>query len=266
MIRSIIHLEIQTGYSRQEIYDLIDELPDYYYHFAQSKGMEKGVEKFRHYNPSRKRLRDLHNRINDRIFSGILLPAHVQGCVRGRGNITNAKYHQGKRYKFHTDLRSYFDFVSNKMVYEALRRLGYSQKVSHLLTRLTTFQGHIPQGPPTSPFLANIAALPMDNEILSLVKDRDITYTRYVDDLCFSSQVDFQAFVPEILAIVKKHGFLFGHKKTYYKKGPLEITGAKVSNNLISPTAWQIMKYTDPNTLPHTRRGLDAYFKGLANS
>jgi RNA-directed DNA polymerase len=266
MIQSIPHLESITEYTQEEMAAILAELPDYYYHFAQSKGIDKGIKKFRHYNPSRGRLRDLQNRIHSRLFSSIPLPQHVQGCVTGRGNITNAKAHQGKVYKFHTDLRSYFDFVSNKKVYDSLRRFGFSQKVSHLLTRLTTFRGHLPQGPPTSPFLANIAALPMDEAILALVTPYGITYTRYVDDLCFSSQQDFQSLVPAILAIVQEYGFLYGHKKTHYKKGPLEITGATVGNNKLTPTARQWEKYYSPETEAPTRTGLDAYFKGLANA
>jgi RNA-directed DNA polymerase len=263
MIQSISHLEGLIGYTKEEIASLLADLPDHYYHFSQSKGMVKGVEKFRHYNPSRGPLRDLHNRIHSRLFSSIPLPAHVQGCVTGRGNITNARAHQGKTYKFHTDLRSYFDYVSNEKVYDALRRAGFSQKVSHLLTRLTTFKGHLPQGPPTSPFLANIVALPLDQAIIDLVTPLGITYTRYVDDLCLSSPHDFQSLVPEILAIVVKHGFLYGHKKTYYKKGPLEITGARVGNNKLTPTAGQWEKYYAPETEAPTRIGLRAYFKGL---
>src|SRR5580704_13218189 len=146
MIQSIPHLESITGYTHEEMATILAELPDFYYHFAQSKGLSNGVKKFRHFNPSRGRLRDLQNRVHSRLFSFIPLPHHVQGCVIGRGNITNAKAHQGKAYKFHTDLRSYFDFVSNKKVYDALRLFGFSQKVSYLLTRLSTFHGHLPQG------------------------------------------------------------------------------------------------------------------------
>jgi RNA-directed DNA polymerase len=187
MIQSISHLEGVTGYTQEEMTAILTDLPDYYYHFAQSKGIEKGRNKLRHFNPSRGRLRDLQNRMHSPIFSGISLPPHVQGCVTGRGNITNARAHQGKRYKFHTDLRSYFDFVSNRKIYDVLRRFDFSPTVSRLLTKLTTFKGHLPQGPPTNPFLANIAALPMDEAILALVTSYGITYTWYVDDLCFSA-------------------------------------------------------------------------------
>lgn len=263
MIQSIAHLVGVTGYTQEEMSAILAYIPNYYYHFAQLKGTEKGSKQFRHYNPSKGRLRDLQNRIHTRIFSPIPLPSHVQGCVTGRGNITNARAHQGKIYKFHTDLRSYFDFVSNKKVYDALRRSEFSPTISRLLTQLTTFKGHLPQGPPTSPFLANLAALPMDEAILALTMPHGITYTRYVDDLCFSSQQDFRSLVPAILTIVQHHGFLYGHKKTFYKKGPLEITGATVGNNRLTPTVNQWEKYFAPETEEPTRKGLQAYFTGL---
>jgi RNA-directed DNA polymerase len=263
MISSLSHFEAITGYSQEEITSILANKKKYYYHFSQSKGLEKGIEKFRHYYPSKGRLRDLQNRIHSRIFAPIELPPHVQGCVSGRGNITNAKLHQGKLFKFHTDLKSYFDFVTNEKVYDALRKLGFSQKVSYLLTEVTTYKGHLPQGPPTSPFLANIVALDIDNEILTLCKQNHITYSRYVDDLCFSSQTDFKPLLSDIINVVNRNGFLIGFKKTVYKKGRLEITGADIRNNKLSPTKNQLRKFRDPATPDHTKKGLVAYFKGL---
>src|SRR5688500_945190 len=128
MIRSLSHLEGVLGYTQTEMYEILKDKENQHYHFTQSKGIIKGVEKFRHFFPSKRNLKDLQNRIHSRIFRLIPLPSHVQGCVRGRGNITNARLHQGNLYKFHTDLKSYFDFVSNKKVYNSLHALGFSQK------------------------------------------------------------------------------------------------------------------------------------------
>lgn len=262
-IESLSHLEGVLGYKIPEIYDILGRGDKNHYHFKVEKGVVKGEMVYRQFSPSKRCLRDLHNRMQTRIFKKIALPPHVQGCVKDRGNITNAKLHQGNLYKFHTDLKSYFDFVSNKKVYDALRRLGFSQKVSHLLTRLTTYKGHLPQGPPTSPFLANIAGLEMDEAILALCKEHGITYSRYVDDLCFSSQNDFKAVVPMIIEIIEAHVFFIGYKKTKYKIGRLEITGADVGQNLLRPTKKQLAKYSDPQTQDYTRKGLDIYFAGL---
>ncbi|WP_126247816.1 reverse transcriptase family protein [Chitinophaga rhizosphaerae] len=263
MILSYPHLTAILKYSIVEIEQMISEKEDLHYHFQRKKGIVKGEKVFRHFHPSRQRLRDLHNRIYDKIFSKIELPDHLHGCTKGRGNITNTRPHQGKLYKFHTDLKSYFDFVTNKMVYSNLRRLGFSQKVARLLTAATTFRGHLAQGPPTSPFLANIAGFDMDNELLELCKAHRITYTRYVDDLGFSSQEDFQALVPRIIEIINKYGFYIGYKKTKYKAGRLVVTGADIGQNGLRPTQKLLDKYLDPTTPEPTRRGLGYYFKGF---
>ncbi|RFS26807.1 RNA-directed DNA polymerase [Chitinophaga silvatica] len=264
MIQSLLHLQAVLGYSIEEMEHLISEKDKYYYHFSQTKGFEKGVEQFRHFFPSKKNLRDLHNRIHTRIFRKIPLPPHVHGSVVGRGNVTNTKAHQGKLYKLHTDLKSYFDFVSNKKVYDALRGLGFSQKVCHLLTELTTLNGHLPQGPPTSPFLANIVGLQMDNDLLNFCNDHQITYTRYVDDLGFSCQVDFKDLIPKIVDIINQNGFLISYKKTVYKKGRIEITGISIGQNNLLPTKKHLAKYSDPLTPAHTRKGLGIYFAGFS--
>ena len=263
MIRSLSHLEGVLGYTRSEMYEILKDKENQHYHFTQSKGIIKGVEKFRHFFPSKRNLKDLQNRIHSRIFRLIPLPSHVQGCVRGRGNITNARLHQGNLYKFHTDLKSYFDFVSNKKVYNSLRALGFSQKVSHLLTQLTTFRGHLAQGPPTSPFLANVAALDMDQKLISICQEYNILYSRFVDDLCFSSQTDFKLYLPIFIKIITQEGFCIGYKKTKYKLGRLEITGGDIGQNLLRPTKKQLVKYNDPTTPDYSRKGLEIYFAGL---
>lgn len=263
MIKSYPHLEAVIGYTVKEMEEVLAQGEKNHYHFQQLKSEVNGVKKYRHFYPSKRNLRDLQNRIQSRIFSTIKLPEHIQGCVKGKGNITNAKAHQGKKYKFHTDLKSYFDFVSNEKVYKALRRYGFSQKVSHLLTRITTYKGHLAQGPPTSPFLANIAGLDMDDVILVLCAGNEIIYTRYVDDLCFSSQKDFKSLVPEIIKIIEQHKFLIGYKKTKYKIGRLELTGADIGQNVLRPTKKQLKKYNSPDTPDHTRKGLEIYWSGM---
>lgn len=263
MIQSIADFADLVEWPVAVINKILAQKGKYYYHKAEFKGIEGGVEKFRHFYPSIRELKELQSRIQLRLFAKILLPGHIQGCVKGRGNITNARAHLGNPYKFHTDLKSYFDFVSNRKVFEALMRLGFPADLSRLITNLTTHKGHLPQGAPTSPFLANIVGLQMDEDVLVLCKENNIIYTRYVDDLCLSSLSDFQLQSLEVIRIIQQNGFDIGHKKTTYKKGRLEITGANVCNQSLRPTRRQFKKYRDPVTPEHTKRGMEAYFKGL---
>src|SRR5690606_31291063 len=90
----------------------------------------------------------------------------------------------------------------------------------------------LPQGTPTSTHIANIVFLKIDNLLIEFCDKNNITYTRFVDDLTFSSQQDFQHLIPQILEIVTISGFRLSRRKTKYE-GNQKITGIKVFNHKI---------------------------------
>src|ERR1019366_2128249 len=51
--------------------------------------------------------------------------------------------------------------------------------------------GHLPQGAPTSPMLANLAVASFDKEVAAIAADASLVYTRYADDLFLSTRGDF---------------------------------------------------------------------------
>lgn len=97
--------------------------------------------------------------------------------------------------------------------------------ISHWLTNLTTWKYELPQGTPTSTHIANLVFLDTDL-LIDLCNKHNITYTRYVDDLTFSSQQDFQHLLTDILKIVTENNFKLSYRKTQYK-GKQTITGSK---------------------------------------
>jgi RNA-directed DNA polymerase len=159
-------------------------------------------------------------------------PDCVHGCIKGRSNITNAKKHQGKKYKFTTDLLNYYDTLNAEKVYYCFIRMGYSQIVSTWLTLLTTKNNAIPQGASTSNLLQNLIFRATDNFLQALCKDLGITYTRYVDDLTFSSPKCFKEHIPEIIFRILTSGCKINNRKTKYGANAV-ITGIKVLNNYI---------------------------------
>lgn len=198
----------------------------------QAKTYADGTVKQRIIEPSEGVVKELQRRINQYIFSEYKFPSHVQGSVKGRSNITNGKIHQGKKYKFCTDFKDFFPSISNKMVFEAFRLMGYTPTISRLLTQLTTYRFKVPQGAPTSSYVANLVALPLDEKLMALCVLNDITYTRYVDDLTFSSSKDFRHLIDQIAALIKEAGFKISYRKTKYS-GRQTITGIEVFNNFI---------------------------------
>ena len=70
---------------------------------------------------------------------------------RGRGVITNAKQHVGNAYVTLMDVADCFPSTKSRAVLESFESVGVRSSVAGTLTRLTTYRGLLPQGPPTSP-------------------------------------------------------------------------------------------------------------------
>lgn len=254
MIRSTRHFYATIGYSKQDIAVVLSDLNKGYYEFAE----EKSNGRLRIYEPSQCSLKDIHNRLVSRVFSNVQFPFYITGSVKKRSSTINGKFHSGKKYHFKTDLSNYFGFVNNRMVYAALMKLGLSADVASLITKLTTHKGHLPQGAPTSPFLANIVGYGIDKCILELCKSQGITYTRYVDDIVLSSDSDFKNLVPDILRVITEKGFLYSQKKTKYKLGTIEVTGVDAGCNGLQPKERTLEKLNNVIE-PSSKKGLEAF-------
>src|SRR5690606_32967363 len=98
--------------------------------------------------------------------------------------------------------------------------------------KLTTWKYELPQGTPTSSHLANLVFLETDFRLIELCNQNNIVYTRYVDDLTFSSSICFKHLLNDILYIVISGGFKISYRKTKYE-GFQNITGIDVFNNYI---------------------------------
>lgn len=196
------------------------------------KKFKDGTIKKRIIRPSLKELNVIQKNIKNKILSSIPLPNCVHGGVKGRSNITNAKPHQGNKFQFTTDLQDFYPNISSKKVYETFVKLNFSPHFSHWLTKLTTWKFELPQGTPTSTHIANLVFLETDLQLIELCQIYGITYTRYVDDLTFSSQKDFQQELNGILKILTKNGFKLNYRKTKYR-GNQTVTGINVFLNKI---------------------------------
>jgi RNA-directed DNA polymerase len=190
-------------------------------------------------NPPKTELKTIQKRINAYLVEHIQMPNYAFGGIKGKDNILNARYHKGQKYVFQTDLKDFFPFVTNKMVYEMFVVNGFSPDVASLLTKLTTFKGHLPQGAPTSTTIANLVFGPCGQEIMAIAEREGLRFTTFVDDVTISSQQDFKAVVPEILETIQPktpRGFKISHGKTSYKSGITDITGVKMLNNTMTIT------------------------------
>ena len=162
-----------------------------------------------------------------------------------------ATQHLGCRWLIKIDLRHFFESLSEMQVYRVFAEAGYNNLVSFELARLCTKVlsatakkyskanwksgrpswvdgnsyprysfyidkykriGHLPQGAPTSPRLSNLIVRKLDIEIAKVVDSYGLTYTRYADDMTFStgsnsfSKKQGCDFINKIYSLLPKHG------------------------------------------------------------
>lgn len=242
MIKSKKHLSALLKVPYPELVKITNNINRYYYKKEEVKKKKDGSPKLdkngnpriRTMYPSKGKLKDIQVAIKNAVLSRITLSKAAYGGVKGKDSVRNAKVHKGKKYKFVTDLKDFYPTVRPKMVYDALIRHGFSADIASMLTKLTTYKNQVPQGAPTSTHITNIALCDLDDHMLGLCSRGDISYTRYVDDMTFSSQKCFKELLPEITKSIENYGLKISDRKTTYVAGSTMITGTRVRNNCLS--------------------------------
>lgn len=239
MIRSKKHLSSILNNSWDHLCELTNKIDKYYYKkeeikkdkLGNPKLDKKGKLRIRVIYPSKGELKAIQDKINKRIFRYVEMSASAYGGIKGKDNVYNSRKHLGKKYKFVTDLKDCFPSINSGLVYLSLIKNGFSPDVASMITKLTTYKNQVPQGARTSSYVCNIVMQSLDKRLLELCIANNITYTRYIDDLTFSSQTDFKYLTSQILEIIKSESFKLSHDKTGYVIGSTMITGNRVSNN-----------------------------------
>lgn len=156
------------------------------------------------YQPSIK-LKKIQKWILSEILSTIPISPGAHAFVKERSIYTNAEQHFRLNQKFWlyaTDIKDFFDSISQKKVKKIFLNLGYSDEVSLLLSNFCCINNFVVQGFSTSPSISNIIFKELDNIFISAARRYDITYTRYADDLFFSGLIDNQSNLSKIKNIV----------------------------------------------------------------
>jgi hypothetical protein len=163
-------------------------------------------------NPSEE-LKAVQSLINDRLLKTVQLPTYICGGVKGKSVLDNVRMHQNARVLMIIDIKGFFPSITNLHVFSVWRdSLGCSPLISGLLTQLTTFERHLPQGAPTSTLLANLVLHSCDGPIRAECERLGIAYSSWVDDLPFSSDNPRQI-IRVVARVLAKAGFKISRKK-----------------------------------------------------
>jgi retron-type reverse transcriptase len=192
------------------------------------------------------------------IFNNVLrrLPVHdtAHGFVPGRSILSNARPHAGRAVLVNLDLADFFPSVHFARIRSVFQRLGYSGAVATLMALLCTecprrevrYDGKtyfvatgprgLPQGACTSPALANQAARRLDRRLAGLAGKLNLNYTRYADDLTFSSAEPMPERIGYLMArvrhIAQDEGFTVNEQKSrVLRKNTAQIVTGLVVND-----------------------------------
>jgi RNA-directed DNA polymerase len=237
MVKSLPNLYSCIGLPKQAV-ELITSENASFYQFRVQPKIKFGEDQLDKFGKPRIRkldvpdfkLKMVQKRIN-RLLQEIPMPNNMYGSIKGKDNIMHAGQHLNHSDFLTIDLEDFFTKINYRTVFRTLLSHGFSYDIANILTNLTTLRGVLPQGAPSSPVIANLVVLDMIREISSFVRPFGITFTSYLDDLCFSSNSNFKKLVPELLCIIRRNYFFPAYKKVHYKTDCCEITGLIVRHN-----------------------------------
>lgn len=146
----------------------------------------------------------------------------------------NAEYHKKNIFILEMDIKNFFGTIKEKQIFNLFCKIGYNNNVSAILANLCTYEGVLPQGAVTSPYLANLITYHLDMRLNGYCSRRDIAYTRYADDLSFSSnnRTKLNSIEKHVKSIIADEGFKINEKKTRYLSNDVKktITGITINN------------------------------------
>lgn len=173
----------------------------------------------------------------------------VHGFCRHRSILSNASFHVRKRFVLNVDLKDFFPTINFGRVRGMLIAKPYSLRpaIATVIAQLCCLNNSLPQGAPTSPLLANMICARMDRELVKLAKKHGCRFTRYCDDLTFSTaKREFPAALGKLLGptyntraevgfelqnVITSNGFSVNVAKVrlYSSKRRQEVTGLTVN-------------------------------------
>lgn len=142
----------------------------------------------------------------NRVLQAVYSPRKgIHGFLPKRGILTNASQHTRSKYILNVDLADFFPNITFPRVRGMFMAKPYllPANVATILARICCFDGSLPQGAPTSPVVSNMICARMDSELKKLAWQHKCVYTRYADDISFSTH---RSTFPEALALFENEG------------------------------------------------------------
>jgi len=227
----INHLQKSLPISLNDLRKMLRKKHTYYYSF-QMPERDGGM---RTITPSTQILKSVQKITKQFVDSSVKWPYYLHGGIHGRSVLSNAEHHVKKCMVTNIDIKRCFPSTTFDMVNKELLNLGANKYLAELLSDICIYKNCLPQGAPTSTHIANIVLSKIDREIYSICKKRKFRYSRFIDDITISADLDLRSYKKVFLRPIK----LLNYDISKYEPTPRskrQVVTGLVVNEKIRPT------------------------------
>ncbi|MDD3855392.1 reverse transcriptase domain-containing protein [Sulfurimonas sp.] len=183
-------------------------------------------------------------KVNKLLQEQYIPPKPVHGFIKSENDcskniITNASQHTKKSIVINVDIEGFFDSINFGRVRGLFlsEPFNIDERIATRLAQLTVHDNKLPQGAPTSPIISNFICKRMDHNLIKLAKDFSLSYSRYADDITFSSykiNLNTEKIILEVEKIIIENGFKINPLKTRIQTSNHSqiVTGLKVNQKV----------------------------------
>jgi len=236
--RELSSLEQDLGISARTLYAVSNNLSKHYRNVTLAK-KNGGV---RNLSVPDELLKSIQKRIAEVLLPQMPVSGYAMAYRFGGSALQNAKHHVNQPVVLKLDIYRFFDSISYADVKDKVfPQKIYSEPIRILLTILCYYKDVLPQGAPSSPAITNIILFEFDKRIGFWCRERNITYTRYCDDMTFSGDFDPEEVIRFVRAELKKMNLLLNEQKTKIQRPNRRqsVTGIVVNEKLSIPVDYR---------------------------
>lgn len=189
----------------------------------------------------------IQKNLANNFLNNILLADNVYGFIKGYSYldylIKHKSFSKDKNY-LRLDIKNFFGSITDYLVKDVLEYYieinnnlteENKEEILDLMLQIIFYQSEVIQGAVTSPVISNIIFRQLDLRIQKYCNKLDVLYTRYADDMLFSSnnkKVHSKSFLERIQEIINSKGFKLNYSKTIRTKGEISLNGYVVGRDI----------------------------------
>lgn len=180
-------------------------------------------------------LKQIQKRILTNILNNKSISKYAKAYHKGVGLKDNAIPHINKEMILKLDIKDFFENISFVDIYNSCFSIEYFPKsVGMILTYLCTYDNHLTQGSPTSAYISNLVMKEFDEELGNWCNLKNISYTRYSDDMTFSGEFNPSELIVIVRKMLYKLGLELNNNKIHivHKSSSQKVTGIVVNEKL----------------------------------